>query len=367
MSLLTAGLISTFEPTAIVVVRQGRNHSLTSLFGVLCCWFAFPPPDKTSNTLARFLLAALFLGLAIATHPVGIVYSAVLAAALFAYWAGGARRRAVPVFATAAAVPCLLWVATFRGDSLLVLRQMAVWARTSAPMPNLTGDAWNALLSGDASGFIRLGGLLFAILAMPACALAAILWSKKGGGPVPRLPAVLAVSCTGVILGLLVFFGTRPTRLVVVFPVAILAFGVCLGLAERRMRQALLVVATLVLLFEAVASAVVLKRVHSEYALRDPQRFVALMQRLPATAAVAGDTQLWYAFVSAGRNFRDDRPRAPRRRPLLGERQPGCLHGIRLSSLTSFFRMPTNIFRRDRQASSQPEPTPFAIVPNGSG
>jgi hypothetical protein len=104
--------------------------------------------------------------------------------------------------------------------------------------------------------------------------------------------------------GLLAFLGTMPTRLIAVLPVAILALAVSLSIAGRPMRALLIGALSLMLIFEAIVGAGTLMKIHSEYSLRDPERFASLAKSLPTSARIAADSQLWYTFMRSRRTFR---------------------------------------------------------------
>lgn len=303
----TISCLMLFEPVSLALARLARMDMLAVFFGVISLLILFSSSSLDKFSGWRWIISSVFIGLALSVHTESIIFWSVLVIMVifnfrkFKWWFATLLIFLPGILFTA------IWILTYRENSVFALMQMK----------KIASIAWGGFslqyflrmfFPRVPGGFFHNGGtalllIFFSWLAISLRTLSDLrIWQRRLWDQA-RLWIYITMLYSISHLIILQFLSPQvgETRTCVVLPLALFTLGIAISHLSFRVRNLLIPLVFIFMLFELACVTFYFSRLYAEYADRDPNRFDSVVNSLPPAKKVAAESYLWFSFIK--RNY----------------------------------------------------------------
>jgi len=298
---LAGAIYCTFTPL-IILERAARMESMIELLALLSFAAILHATETTGQSRRWWLVAAgLFAGLSAAAHPEAVSVMVLLGILELAIVPGEAVAKVVS-FLAAAVTPVAVWLLTFGRQSGAALQQFREILHHATPVdPGLGAWARHALETTYISGInqnLFLLAILVLVLALP---VAYLLVARK----LPESSLGRRMGWCFAVVGLIELanmeWGLRTDFRRYMFLFGLLLIGVCVsGVGHRPLARWQRVLGSLLVVAQLGAAVVYLAPRANRLGRMDPERFMPIVDSVPAGASILTSPSLWLDFRARG-------------------------------------------------------------------
>ncbi len=304
---LVAALYCTCAPL-IIVDRMARMESMVALMvhlafaSVMIAAVRAGERDGASSVVRRGVVACgLFAGLALSVHPEAIsaiILLAPLVLAVPGYW-GSKALSALLVPMT----PVVVWVLTFRSNSLVALRQFRAILHSATPKDDNIGEWLQNRVHDRNAASINRHLVLALILVLVVLLLFWFVLKVRRASVSPlryRLATAFALGAALELVAMEWIFHMNVNRYQFLY--GILLVGVAITLfGDRPVSPMWRYAACLIVALQLIVIALYLMPLKGRPRQTSPDRFMPIINSLPPGASIAATGDFWLDFKELGK------------------------------------------------------------------
>lgn len=299
----TISCLLLLEPVSLCIARQARMDMLAVLFGIISVVILLPFGLSDKSPKWRWILSSIFIGLALSVHTESnIFWLFFLIIVIFRIKQLG-WRFAIMLLCLPILFFMTIWILVHKGNSIYALMQMKKIA--SLVLGGFSREYFvDMFFSLDPRIFMNRGGVALLLVFLSWFAISIKLFNnlitrrlspQSQSQPWLYITTLYSIGC----LFILHFFSPQigSMRISVALPLALLTLGIAISHLSSKARNFLIPVFSIFILFELLCLGVYFNKLHTEYKIRDPNRFDFIVNSLPPSKKVAADPRLWFSFI----------------------------------------------------------------------